>query len=226
AREAMIEGVEVTVDREAVVVTAAEPLAVVSSAVVGGGLTSARAVVNLHVPKSLRLEETEARLAAFAARRGVPVPWVGLLTAAWTEKACVAEAETDCVRGLAVVSVGLSNRIAAGLDRAAAWSPSTINTIVVVDAVAEPAARANRHLSRSPRRPRARRAACRQWGDRGRHAVHRPHRAWALQGCRPCVFTGSRTGPARQSARAPPDRRGTLRAGALHPTEQRSAAAR
>src|SRR5881296_2455751 len=136
----MIDGVEVTVDREAVVVTAAEPLAVVSSAVVGGGLTSARAVVNLHVPKSLRLEETEARLAAFAARRGVPVPWVGLLTAAWTEKACVAEAETDCVRGLAVVSVGLSNRIAAGLDRAAAWSPSTINTIVVVDAVAEPAA--------------------------------------------------------------------------------------
>jgi len=139
----MIEGVEVTVVREAVVVTAAEPLAVVSSAVVGGGLTSARAVVNLHVPKSLRLEETEARLAAFAARRGVPVPWVGLLTAAWTEKACVAEAETDCVRGLAVVSVGLSNRIAAGLDRAAAWSPSTINTIVVVDAVAEPAALVN-----------------------------------------------------------------------------------
>ena len=139
----MIEGVEVTVDREAVVVTAAEPLAVVSSAVVGGGLTSARAVVNLHVPKSLRLEETEARLAAFAARRGVPVPWVGLLTAAWTEKACVAEAETDCVRGLAVVSVGLSNRIAAGLDRAAAWSPSTINTIVVVDAVAEAAALVN-----------------------------------------------------------------------------------
>src|SRR5213076_1113925 len=139
----MIEGVEVTVDREAVVVTAAEPLAVVSSAVVGGGLTSARAVVNLHVPKSLRLEETEARLAAFAARRGVPVPWVGLLTAAWTDKACVAEAETDCVRGLEVVSVGLSNRIAAGLDRAAAWSPSTINTIVVVDAVAEPAALVN-----------------------------------------------------------------------------------
>jgi len=139
----MIDGVEVTVDREAVVVTAAEPLAVVSSAVVGGGLTSARAVVNLHVPKSLRLEETEARLAAFAARRGVPVPWVGLLTAAWTEKACVAEAETDCVRGLAVVSVGLSNRIAAGLDRAAAWSPSTINTIVVVDAAAEPAALVN-----------------------------------------------------------------------------------
>src|SRR5436309_510228 len=97
----MIDGVEVTVDREAVVVTAAEPLAVVSSAVVGGGLTSARAVVNLHVPKSLRLEETEARLAAFAERRRVPGPWVGLLTSAWTEKACVAQAEADGLRALA-----------------------------------------------------------------------------------------------------------------------------
>src|SRR3989449_4632040 len=139
----MIDGVEVTVDREAGVVTAAEPLAVVSSAVIGGGFTSARAVVNLHVPKSLRLEETEAQLAAFADRRRVPVPWVGLLTSAWTEKARVAEAEADGIRALAVVTVGLSNRVAAGLDRAAAWSPSTINTIVVVDAVAEAAALVN-----------------------------------------------------------------------------------
>ncbi len=139
----MIDGVEVTVDREAVVVTAAEPLAVVSSAVVGGGLTSARAVVNLHVPKSLRLEETEARLAAFAERRRVPAPWVGLLTSAWTEKARLAEAAADGIRALAVVTVGLSNRVAAGLDRAVAWSPATINTIVVVDAVAEPAALVN-----------------------------------------------------------------------------------
>src|SRR5437016_7763794 len=139
----MIDGVEVTVDQEAVVVTAAEPLAVVSSAVVGGGFTSARAVVNLHVPKSLRLEETEARLAAWADRRRVPAPWVGLLTSAWTEKACVAQAEAHGIRALAVITVGLSNRVAAGLDRAAAWSPSTINTIVVVDAVAEAAALVN-----------------------------------------------------------------------------------
>ena len=47
------------------------------------------------------------------------------------------------IRALAVVTVGLSNRVAAGRDRAAAWSPSTINTIVVVDAVAEAAALVN-----------------------------------------------------------------------------------
>src|SRR2546428_7568093 len=136
----MIDGVEVAVDGEAVVVTAAEPLAVVSSAVIGGGFTSARAVVNLHVPKSLRLEETEAQLAAFADRRRVPVPWVGLLTSAWTEKARVAEAEADGIRALAVVTVGLSNRVAAGLHPAAAGSPPTLHPIVVVGARAQAAA--------------------------------------------------------------------------------------
>ena len=45
----MIEGVEHEVSAEAVVVRAREPLAVVSSAVVGGGLGRARAIVNLHV---------------------------------------------------------------------------------------------------------------------------------------------------------------------------------
>src|SRR5437667_6194965 len=139
----MIDGVEVTVDRVAVLVTASTPRAGVSAAVVGGALISAPAAVNLHVPSSLRLDETEARLAAFADRRRVPAPWVGLLTSAWTEKACVAQAEAHGIRALAVITVGLSNRVAAGLDRAAAWSPSTINTIVVVDAVAEAAALVN-----------------------------------------------------------------------------------
>src|SRR2546425_11035579 len=82
----MIDGVEVTVDREAVVVTASAPLAVVSSAVVGGGFTSARAVVNVHVPKRLRLEETGGQLAAFADRPRGPAPRGGPLTSAWAQK--------------------------------------------------------------------------------------------------------------------------------------------
>src|SRR2546425_11954427 len=95
----MIDGVEVTVAREAVVVTAAEPLAVVSSAVIGGGFTSARAGVNLHVPKSLRLEETEAQLAAFADRRRVPGPRVRLPTSARAQKARVARAQAGGLPG-------------------------------------------------------------------------------------------------------------------------------
>ena len=139
----MIDSIETTVDREAVVVTAREPLAVLSSAFVRGGLASARAIVNLHVPKSLRQEDSDALLPAFVDRRRIPGPWVGLLTAAWTERAQVAGECLNGVTALAIVTVGLSNRVAAGTTPIAVWTPSTINAIIVVDAAPDPAALVN-----------------------------------------------------------------------------------
>jgi len=139
----VIDGIETTVDREAVVVTAREPLAVLSSAVVRGGFASARAIVNLHVPKSLRQEDSDALLPAFVDRRRIPGPWVGLLTAAWTERAQVAGECLNGVTALAIVTVGLSNRVAAGTTPIAVWAPSTINAIIVVDAAPDPAALVN-----------------------------------------------------------------------------------
>jgi adenosylcobinamide hydrolase len=139
----MIEGVEIAIDREAVVVTAREPLTVLSSAFVGGGLGTARAVVNLHVRKNIPEAETEGLLPAFVERREIRRPWIGLLTSAWTEKAVVAEADGAGLTALAVVTVGLSNRIAAGRTPIGVWAPTTINTIVVVDGDPEPAALVN-----------------------------------------------------------------------------------
>lgn len=139
----MIEGVEVTIDREAVVVAAREPLTILSSAFVRGGFTTARAIVNLHVRKNIPEAETDGILPRFAERRGIQGPWVGLLTSAWTEKATVAEVSASGLTALAVTTVGLSNRIAAGQTAIAAWAPSTINTIVVVDAASEAAALVN-----------------------------------------------------------------------------------
>ena len=139
----MIDGIETTVDREAVVVTAREPLAVLSSAFVRGGLASARAIVNLHVLKSLRQEDSDALLPAFVDRRRIPGPWVGLLTAAWTERAQVAGECLNGVTALAIVTVGLSNRVAAGTTPVGVWAPSTINAIIVVDAAPDPAALVN-----------------------------------------------------------------------------------
>lgn len=139
----MIDGIEVTVDREAVVVTAREPLTVLSSAFVRGGFAAARAIVNLHVPKDLREDQADGLLPRFAAARGVRGPWVGLLTSAWTEKAEVAEARGGGLSALVAVTVGLSNRVAAGASPIAVWAPSTINAIVVVDGAPEPAALVN-----------------------------------------------------------------------------------
>jgi len=139
----VIDGIETTVDREAVVVTAREPLAVLSSAFARGGLASARAIVNLHVPKNLHQEDSAALLPAFVDRRRIPGPWVGLLTAAWTERAEVAEECLNGLTALAIVTVGLSNRVAAGLTPIGVWAPSTINAIVVVEGAPDPAALVN-----------------------------------------------------------------------------------
>ncbi len=139
----MIDGLSVEVGREAVVVRAAAPLRALSSAVVGGGLAPARAIVNLHVPKDDPCADPGAMVAAFARRAGIPEPWVGLLTSAWTEEATLAEASGAGFAAVAVTTVGLSNRIAAGRSAARGWAPSTINTVVVVEADPEPAALVN-----------------------------------------------------------------------------------
>jgi len=139
----MIEGLAVRIGPEAVVVVAAQPLRVLSSAVHGGGLVSARAVVNLHVGKDDPCVDPAGMLAAYAHGVGLPEPFVGLLTGAWTEAATLGEEDGAGIPALAIATVGLSNRIAAGRTPASGWTQGTINTIVVVDADPEPSALVN-----------------------------------------------------------------------------------
>jgi adenosylcobinamide amidohydrolase len=139
----MIEGLAVRIGREAVVVVAAQPLRVLSSAVHNGGFTSARAILNLHVGKDDPCADPPAMLAAYARRAGVPEPFVGLLTGAWTEAATIGEEDGAGIRTLAVATVGLSNGIGAGRTPVSGWTHGTINTVVVVDADPEASALVN-----------------------------------------------------------------------------------
>jgi iron complex transport system ATP-binding protein len=139
----MIDGLAVRMDRTAVVVTSQRPLLALSSAVHGGGLQSARAVINLHVTKHDPCVAPAAMLEAFARHAGVPEPYVGLLTGAWTELATTGEEGGAGIATLAVATVGLSNRMAAAHEPIQVWMPGTINTIVVVDANPDPAALVN-----------------------------------------------------------------------------------
>lgn len=139
----MIDERAFTIDAEAVVVHAEHPLRVVSSAIVGGGLSEARTIVNLHVCTSFRCQESERLLADFVHARGLATPFVGLLTGARTEAAQVAVERRDDLSAWALVTVGLGNRSAAGRSDVAVWRPSTINTIVLVEAEPEPAALIN-----------------------------------------------------------------------------------
>ena len=139
----MIDGVEIVVGAEAVSVTADRELVVVSSAFAGGGLARARTIVNLHVPKNFPCADADVTVGTFVRRQGLPPPWVGLLTSAWTQKAETAEETADGIRALVVATVGLSNASAAGLTGRAGSMAGTINIVVVVDADPEPAAMVN-----------------------------------------------------------------------------------
>jgi adenosylcobinamide amidohydrolase len=86
-----IDGIVVRADAEAVVIVSAQPLRLLSSAVHRGGSVSARAVVNLHVGKDDSCADPSAMLTDYARRAGVPEPFVGLLTGAWTELAALGE---------------------------------------------------------------------------------------------------------------------------------------
>lgn len=146
----MIDGLGYEVSAEAVVVRSREPLTALSSALAGGGLATARTIVNLHVPKhwppAARVAQSgwEAALDDFAARRALARPYVGLCTSARTEHAEVASEGDGTLDVLVLTSVGLGNPVAAGISpRAVAAAPSTINTIVIVEAAVPAAALVN-----------------------------------------------------------------------------------
>jgi adenosylcobinamide amidohydrolase len=139
----LIDGIQVEVDAEGVAVFAATPLSALSSALVGGGHAVVDAILNVHVPKGFQCVDSTAVLADVARRRGIHGRYVGLLTAALTEKAEVATARHGALTVLAIATIGLSNRITAGASPPAHRGPGTINTIVVVDGDAEPSALVN-----------------------------------------------------------------------------------
>ncbi len=139
----MIEGVTVDIGAEAVVVRSARIMRALSCAVHLGGFQEARAAINVHVPKNHDCADAAGILDAFASRHAIAAPYVGLLTSAWTEHAVVAEQDAHGLRALAVATVGLSNRVAAGREPVRPWTAGTINTIVVLDADPEPAALVN-----------------------------------------------------------------------------------
>ena len=122
------------------------------SAVVGGGYGTAREILNVHVDDKYDGERPDEDLAAVAAELGVDGPFVGLMTAAYTQFArCAVESLGDLTVA-AVVSVGLSNTSSAGVTPpveagpagdAAAPGPGTINVILLVDGALTPAAMVN-----------------------------------------------------------------------------------
>lgn len=138
-----IPGIAYSIDETAVRVQSAAPLSVLSSAVVGAELHKTNQIVNMHVEKGYNGANPEDDLIAFAARLGIVEPFVGMMTAAWTHNARVAVESSDGIIVAAIVTLGLSNLIAAGISAPMRVMPGTINTILLIDAALAPGALAN-----------------------------------------------------------------------------------
>ena len=150
-QERPLPGVIVTIGARAVRVSSTAPLVVLSSAVVGGGYASTREILNVHVDDKYDGERPDEDLAAVAEELGVDGPFVGLMTAAYTQFARCATESLRALTVAAVVSVGLSNTSSAGVtppigahsENAPMPGPGTINVILLVDGGLTPAAMVN-----------------------------------------------------------------------------------
>ncbi|HEV8308769.1 MAG TPA: adenosylcobinamide amidohydrolase [Methylomirabilota bacterium] len=138
----MIAGVTVDVNREAVWVRSHAPLHVVSSAFVGGELPTTRHILNMHWPHGHR-EGLDAELSAFARRLGITEAFVGLMTAAPTHRATPVTEAADGVTVTAIVTVAIGATVSAGTSPVEPWRPSTINTILLLDACLDAGAAVN-----------------------------------------------------------------------------------
>ena len=136
-------GVSAALDDQALILRSAEPLHILSSAVVGGGFVDARIIINLHVNKQYDNPDPAADLMTFARQRGVEEPFVGLMTAVFMRNTqIVTLTEGDLLLTL-VITAGFSNATAAGLSPGVQARPGTINSILLIDARLSSAAMVN-----------------------------------------------------------------------------------
>jgi iron complex transport system ATP-binding protein len=136
-------GVVLTCTSEVLIVRSQQPLEVLSSAVVGGGLVRARYLLNRHVHRDYNCAEPAADLVAFARNQGITETFVGQMTAVSLHKARVMTVRADGLTVAVVVTAGLSNTATPGLSPPAPSGPGTINMIVLIDGRLTPAAMVN-----------------------------------------------------------------------------------
>jgi iron complex transport system ATP-binding protein len=136
-------GIALTRTAEVLVVHSQQPLTVLSSAVVGGGMARVRYLLNRHVHHDYHCLDPGADLVAFARNQGIGEAFVGLMTAVSLEKARVVTRRAACLTVAAVVTAGLSNATNPGLSSSVTPGPGTINMILLLDACLTPAAMVN-----------------------------------------------------------------------------------
>lgn len=133
-----IEGIEGKVMGDTLVISSEEPMKVLSSAVLGGGITETRYILNHHVDKGYRSDNPVQDLKGVSRETGIEEKVVGMMTAVDMENVVV----KTFGEVTAVVTGGVTNALAAGEE--VEWGTSgTINIILLIDADLTDAAMVN-----------------------------------------------------------------------------------
>ncbi len=134
--EIPIEGIEAEIIEETLKISSEKPLKILSSCMLGGGLCSARFILNHHVDKDYDHGNPDRDMREVLQKLGIDENAVGMMTAVDMKNVSIKS------KGFvtAVVTGGVSNAIASGEEFSCG---GTINTILLIDANLSDAAMAN-----------------------------------------------------------------------------------
>jgi len=129
-----IPGIDISVNPEVLIITSHEPLRILSSSPIGGGLRQTRYILNMHVSKGYDRNDPAPDLIECARNNGIREEFVGMMTAAYVEKACLDTEKSQNTTVCALLTAGLSNACTAGITPPMKSRPGTINIILLIDA--------------------------------------------------------------------------------------------
>lgn len=128
-----LDDIEITVDSDYVSLISENSLRVISSAVLNGGITETKSILNYQVDDDFNHSKPEEYLKEKLENLELPDSTVGMLTAAVVENASIVSEQREDFEVKTVVTAGITNPLTAGVSDSASTKPSTINTIVLVD---------------------------------------------------------------------------------------------
>jgi adenosylcobinamide hydrolase len=130
-----INGINISVSDEDIIIKSESALNILSSAVLNGGHAKSKYIVNHYVHKDYDHQRPEEILVVAAKKMGLNESSVGLLTAVKMENAIVENHESDNFQLTAIVTAGTTNSIQVGQNvKQKQKEPGTINTILIIDA--------------------------------------------------------------------------------------------
>jgi adenosylcobinamide hydrolase len=128
------QGISISQTDEVIHIQSESPLTTLSSAIVGGGYSTTQNIINSYVDKNFHVDDPQAWLHDLAKNININESFIGLLTAVKLHKVRIATFQSEGITVSAIITAGVGNATNAGITLPFSYQPSTINTILLLDA--------------------------------------------------------------------------------------------